>query len=120
MLELLRQILGDRVSTSDSVREHHSHGESFHAPGVPDVVVFPVSTDDVSRIVSAAARHGAAIVPFGAGSSLEGHVNAVAGGGSFLTLPTLLWAGISPVSANATSTFAMWPIRTARRRRRTC
>jgi uncharacterized membrane protein YfcA len=38
-----------------------------------------------------------------------GALNAVAGGGSFLTLPTLLWAGISPVSANATSTFAMWP-----------
>ncbi|MFN7913799.1 MAG: sulfite exporter TauE/SafE family protein [Vicinamibacterales bacterium] len=38
-----------------------------------------------------------------------GALNAVAGGGSFLTLPTLLWAGVPPVSANATSTFAMWP-----------
>lgn len=38
-----------------------------------------------------------------------GALNAVAGGGSFLTLPTLLWAGVAPVSANATSTFAMWP-----------
>ncbi len=38
-----------------------------------------------------------------------GALNAVAGGGSFLTLPTLLWAGVPPVTANATSTFAMWP-----------
>ncbi|HUR35672.1 MAG TPA: sulfite exporter TauE/SafE family protein [Vicinamibacterales bacterium] len=38
-----------------------------------------------------------------------GALNAVAGGGSFLTLPTLLYAGVAPVSANATSTFAMWP-----------
>jgi D-lactate dehydrogenase (cytochrome) len=76
----LQAFLGDRCTTNGTQLEHHSHGESFHAPGVPDVVVFPVSTDDVSRIVSAAARHGAAIVPFGAGSSLEGHVNAVAGG----------------------------------------
>jgi D-lactate dehydrogenase (cytochrome) len=43
-------------------------------------VVFPLSTADVSAIVKAAARHRAAVVPFGAGSSLEGHVNAVAGG----------------------------------------
>ena len=44
-------ILGDRVSTSDAVREHHSHGESWHAPGLPDVVVFPVSTEEVAAIV---------------------------------------------------------------------
>jgi uncharacterized membrane protein YfcA len=40
---------------------------------------------------------------------IGGALNAVAGGGSFLTLPTLLYAGIPPVAANATSTFAMWP-----------
>src|SRR5690606_36749936 len=60
--------------------EHHGHSESWHPPALPDVVVFPESTDEVSRIVAAAARHGAPVVPFGAGSSLEGHVNAVAGG----------------------------------------
>ncbi|MGE3958824.1 MAG: sulfite exporter TauE/SafE family protein [Vicinamibacterales bacterium] len=38
-----------------------------------------------------------------------GALNAVAGGGSFLTLPTLIYVGVPPVSANATSTFAMWP-----------
>jgi D-lactate dehydrogenase (cytochrome) len=76
----LRALLGDRATTNATQIEHHSHGESWHAPGAPDVVVFPVSTAEVSAIVATAARHGAAIVPFGAGSSLEGHVTAVAGG----------------------------------------
>jgi D-lactate dehydrogenase (cytochrome) len=80
LLDELRAIAGDRVSTSDAVREHHSHGESWHAPGLPDVVVFPASTDQVSAIVRAAAAHRAPIVPFGMGSSLEGHVNAIHGG----------------------------------------
>jgi D-lactate dehydrogenase (cytochrome) len=76
----LRSFLGDRCSTNPTQLEHHSHSESWHPPAAPDVVVFPLSTDDVSRVVSVAARHGVPVVPFGAGSSLEGHVNAVAGG----------------------------------------
>ena len=80
MIEALRAILGDRVSTSDSVREHHSHGESWHAPGLPDVVVFPISTEEVAAIVKLCAQHRTPIVPFGMGSSLEGHVNAIHGG----------------------------------------
>jgi D-lactate dehydrogenase (cytochrome) len=76
----LQQLLGDRCSSNATQLEHHSHGESWHAPGQPDVVVFPLTTDEVSGIVRIAARHGAPVVPFGAGSSLEGHVNAVAGG----------------------------------------
>ena len=80
MIEQLRAILGDRVSTADSVREHHSHGESWHEPGLPDVVVFPQSTDEVAAIVKVCATHQRPIVPFGMGSSLEGHVNAIHGG----------------------------------------
>jgi len=76
----LRGILGDRVSTSDAVREHHSHGESWHAPGLPDVVVFPQSTEEVAGVVRVCAKHRRPIVPFGMGSSLEGHVNAIHGG----------------------------------------
>src|SRR5918996_245991 len=76
----LQQLLGDRCSTNSTQIEHHSHGESWHAPGPPDVVVFPLTTEEVSGIVTAAARHGAPVIPFGAGSSLEGHVNAIAGG----------------------------------------
>ena len=80
MIEALRAILGDRVSTSDAVREHHSHGESWHAPGLPDVVVFPTSTEEVSAVVKLCAQHRTPIVAFGMGSSLEGHVNAIKGG----------------------------------------
>ena len=80
MIDDLKGLLGDRVSTSDSVREHHSHGESWHAPGLPDVVVFPTSTEEVAAIVKVCAQHRRPIVPFGMGSSLEGHVNAIHGG----------------------------------------
>jgi len=79
-LSELRAFLGDRVSASEAVREHHSHGESTHPPGMPDLVCFPQSTEEVSRIVLVSARHGLPVVPFGAGTSLEGHVNALRGG----------------------------------------
>jgi D-lactate dehydrogenase (cytochrome) len=76
----LQELLGDRCTTNPSQIEQHSHSESWHTPGNPDVVVFPLSTEEVSAVVRAAARVGAPVVPFGAGSSLEGHVNAIAGG----------------------------------------
>ena len=80
MISELRGFLGERVSVSDSVREHHSHGESWHPAGLPDAVVFPITTDEVSAIVALCAKHRTPIVPFGMGSSLEGHVNAIHGG----------------------------------------
>src|SRR4051812_8976484 len=76
----LRQLLGSRASDAASVREHHSHGESYHLPAPPDIVCFPATTDEVAAIVRIAAAHRLAIVPFGAGTSLEGHVNAIRGG----------------------------------------
>jgi D-lactate dehydrogenase (cytochrome) len=79
-LARLRDIVGDRLSTAAAVREHHSHGESWHPPSMPDAVAFPVSTDEVSAIVRACAGASVPIVPFGMGSSMEGHVNPVRGG----------------------------------------
>ena len=76
----LRAIVTDRCTTNPTQLEHHSHGESWHAPAEPDVVVFPMSTEEVSAILKAAARHRAPVIPFGIGSSLEGHVNALSGG----------------------------------------
>lgn len=80
LVHALRAILGDRVSTAASVKEHHSHGESWHAAAEPDAVVFPETTDEVSRVVTACAAHGAPVIAFGIGSSLEAHVNAIHGG----------------------------------------
>jgi D-lactate dehydrogenase (cytochrome) len=76
----LRKLLDDRCSTNPTQIEHHSRGESWHAPAPPDVVVFPLNTDEVSAIAQIATRYRAPIIPFGVGSSLEGHVNAIHGG----------------------------------------
>jgi D-lactate dehydrogenase (cytochrome) len=76
----LRAFLGDRVTASPAAREHHSHGESSHTPAMPDIVCFPQSTDEVSRILKMSAHYHLPIVPFGAGTSLEGGVNALRGG----------------------------------------
>src|ERR1700733_2754585 len=76
----LRELLGPRVSDALAIRDHHSRGESYHAPAAPDAVCFPRTTDEVAGIVTISARLGIPIVPFGAGTSLEGHVNAVRGG----------------------------------------
>jgi D-lactate dehydrogenase (cytochrome) len=76
----LRDLLGSRASDAVSVREHHSHGESYHTPAAPDIVCFPRTSAEVAAVVRVAAAHRLAIVPFGAGTSLEGHVNAIRGG----------------------------------------
>ena len=76
----LKALLGTRASDAAAVREHHSHGESYHPAAAPDVVCFPATTDDVSRIARISQRFQIPIVPFGAGTSLEGHVHALEGG----------------------------------------
>jgi D-lactate dehydrogenase (cytochrome) len=79
-LSELRAFLGNRATAATAAREHHSHGESSHAPGMPDLVCFPESTGEVRRTVEVSARYGLPVVPFGAGTSLEGGVNALRGG----------------------------------------
>lgn len=76
----LKSTLGAQANDSAAVREHHSHGESYHSPAAPDVVCFPRTIDEVVEIVRTSARFGVPVVPFGAGSSLEGHVHAIHGG----------------------------------------
>lgn len=80
LLDALRDLLGGRVSTASAVREQHSHGESYHTPAEPDVVCFPQTTDEVSAIMKLSARFGVPVIPFGAGTSLEAHVQALHGG----------------------------------------
>jgi D-lactate dehydrogenase (cytochrome) len=80
LIEALTSILGDRIATTEAIRAQHAGGESFHDAAPPDAVVFPQSTDEVVAIVRLCADHGSPIIPFGAGTSLEGHVQAVRGG----------------------------------------
>ncbi len=76
----LRDLLGDRLSLSRAVREHHGKDESWHRPALPDMVVFPRTTEEVQQIVRLCAEHDTPITPFGAGTSLEGHVIPARGG----------------------------------------
>jgi D-lactate dehydrogenase (cytochrome) len=79
-IEALKELLGTRANDTPAVREHHSRGESYHPPAAPDVVCFPRTTDEVAGILKISARYQVPVVPFGAGTSLEGHVHAVRGG----------------------------------------
>ena len=80
VIEELRGVIGDRVSTAAAVREHHGNGEDYFTPIPPDAVCFAHSTEEVSDLVKICARHGVPVIPFGTGTSLEGHVVAVCGG----------------------------------------
>ena len=76
----LTAAFGNRVVTSQAVREQHGNTVTWHDNEPPDAVVYPQSTADVQEIVRICSSHGLPIVPFGVGSSLEGHVNAPFGG----------------------------------------
>ncbi|WP_258397696.1 FAD-binding oxidoreductase, partial [Burkholderia multivorans] len=80
MLDALRARFGERVSVADAVRAHHGRDESPFDPQLPDAVVFAHSVDDVREVVSLCALYGVPLIPYGAGSSLEGHLLAVRGG----------------------------------------
>ena len=79
-LDALKALLGDRLSTSAAVREQHGRDESFHAAKAPDAVAFARSTEEVAAIVRLCAESGTPVIPFGTGTSLEGHVAALSGG----------------------------------------
>ncbi|WP_424988668.1 FAD-binding oxidoreductase [Microbulbifer sp. S227A] len=76
----LKDLLGDRLSTGESIREIHGRDEAYSEPALPDAVVFPENTQEVSAIMKICSGHGVPVVPFGIGTSLEGHVIPVRGG----------------------------------------
>src|SRR5256885_11069670 len=80
MLEALKARFGERCSTALAVREQHGRDESPFDVPPPEVVVFCESTADVADVVKLADRHAVPVIPYGAGSSLEGHLLAVQGG----------------------------------------
>ncbi len=79
--ETLRETLGaEAVKDGDSERDLHSADISFHEPQRPDLVVYPSSTEDVSRVLAIANERGIPVTPFGVGTSLEGHIIPTRGG----------------------------------------
>ena len=77
---ILRQRLGERVQTGEALRRQHANTLTWIPNQPPDAVVFVETAAEVCEIVRIAAEHRVPIIPFGAGTSLEGHVNAPAGG----------------------------------------
>jgi D-lactate dehydrogenase (cytochrome) len=79
-LEALRARFGERCSTAQAVRDHHGRDESPYPAMPPDAVVFAGDVDEVAWVARHCHDHGVALIPYGAGSSLEGHLLAVQGG----------------------------------------
>lgn len=80
LLAALQLRFGDRMSTSHAMREHHGRDESSYDPMLPDAVVFAQSTDDVAAAVALCNAHRFPVIPYGTGTSLEGHILAIQGG----------------------------------------
>jgi D-lactate dehydrogenase (cytochrome) len=76
----LRTLFGGRVSVSAAVLAEHAQSESLIAAGLPDAVVFPRDTDEVSALARWSTRHLVPLIGWGAGTSLEGHALALSGG----------------------------------------
>ena len=79
-IQALRNLLGERLSTGQALREQHGRDEAYHGCQAPDAVAFARSTEEVAQIVAICAAEGVAVIPYGTGTSLEGHVLAVQGG----------------------------------------
>ncbi|MEJ5081953.1 MULTISPECIES: FAD-binding oxidoreductase [unclassified Ochrobactrum] len=77
---LLKQRFGERAQTGQAIREQHGHTTTYVPTQAPDIVIFAQTTDDVQAVVRICAEHKVPVIAFGAGSSLEGQVNAPAGG----------------------------------------
>ncbi|MCJ8307532.1 MAG: FAD-binding protein [Rhizobiaceae bacterium] len=77
---ILKQRFGDQLQTNQSLLEQHSHTMTYIPSQLPDAVIFPNSTEEVQEIVRTCAEYKVPIIPFGTGTSLEGNVNAPAGG----------------------------------------
>jgi len=79
-LASLRELFGDRLSTSQAMREHHGRDESSFDPMLPDAVVFAHTTEEVAAAVALCNQHKVPVIPYGTGTSLEGHILALSGG----------------------------------------
>ncbi len=76
----LQDLFGSRFSIAQAMREHHGRDESSYDPMLPDAVVFAHTTEEVAALVTLCLQHQVPLIPYGAGTSLEGHVLALQGG----------------------------------------
>jgi D-lactate dehydrogenase (cytochrome) len=76
----IRLLLGERISTAQIVREQHGKDQTWAKAAAPDAVAFVQSAEEVQHIVRACARHRLPVIPYGTGTSLEGHITAPYGG----------------------------------------
>ena len=79
-IAILRQRFGDRLQTGEAIRRQHANTITWIPNQPPDAVIWVESKDEVCEVVRVAATHRVPLVPFGAGTSLEGHINAPRGG----------------------------------------
>jgi len=80
LLTSLRDCFGDRLSTTQAMREHHGRDESSYDPMLPDAVVFAHSTAEVAKAVALCNQYKFPVIAYGTGTSLEGHILALQGG----------------------------------------
>jgi D-lactate dehydrogenase (cytochrome) len=80
VISAAREFLGERLSLNAALREQHSHGEDTQKPVLPDAVAFIETSDEAARLLALCHAQHVPVVPFGAGTSLEGHVTPVRGG----------------------------------------
>ena len=79
-VDSLQKSYGDRAVTTHAVREHHSHGEGMRDAGMPDVVVFPETNEEIASILKLCNAARIPVIAYGTGTSLEGHLKAIYGG----------------------------------------
>ncbi len=94
--QALGAMLGNRLVSSLAVRQQHANTLTWIDNQAPDLVVYPQTTEEVSAIVKLCAAHDVPVVPFGTGTSFEGHVNAPFGG---VSVDTSMMKGIIAVHA---------------------
>jgi D-lactate dehydrogenase (cytochrome) len=80
VIEAAAAFLGERITINAALRDHHSHGQDTQPPMQPDAVAFIETSEEAARLLGLCHAHSVPVVPFGAGTSLEGHVTPVRGG----------------------------------------
>lgn len=101
-LGILKQRFGERFQTGQAIRAQHAHTTTYIPTQAPDGVVWPETTEEVQEIVKVCLEHRVPIVPFGVGSSLEGHVNAPGGGISLDTSRMKRIVAVNPEDLDCT------------------